>query len=185
MSKIGKLPIVIPEWVEVSLTDNGIKNNVKVKWPKGELSYQTLDCITLKQEENTVLVAVDSIENNKFWGLTRSLIANMVEGVTKWFEKKIHIMGVGFGAVLQGKKLVLSIGFSHKVNFDLPELIDAEVTQDPKGDTIVTLTSIDKQLVGEVAAKIRAFRKPEPYKGKGIRYFGEVVKLKAGKAAKK
>lgn len=94
-------------------------------------------------------------------------------------------MGVGFGAVLQGKKLVLSIGFSHKVNFDLPELIDAEVTQDPKGDTIVTFTSIDKQLVGEVAAKIRAFRKPEPYKGKGIRYFGEVVKLKAGKAAKK
>jgi len=181
MSKIGKLPIIIPEGVEINI-NNAL---VKVKWPKGELEYKTLDCITLKQKENTLIVTVDKPENNKFWWLTRTLIANMVEGVIKEFEKKLHIIGVGYGAQLQGKKLVLSLGLSHKIEFEFPENIKASVEQDPKGNTILTMTSIDKQLVGEVAAKIRSFRKPEPYKGKGIRYFGEQIKLKAGKTAKK
>ncbi len=181
MSKIGKLPIVIPEGVEITIADR----NVKVKGPKWELTYDVLDCVTLKKEDTTLVVSVDSEENNKFWGLTRSLIANMVEWVTKGYEKKLHIIGVWFWAQVQGKKIILSLGYSHKINFDLPETVDARAEQDPKWDTILTLTSIDKQLLWEVTAKIRDFRKPEPYKGKGVRYFGEEVKLKAGKTAKK
>ena len=181
MSKIGKLPIAIPAGVEVTITNN----LVKVKGPKGELEYQTLDCITLKQEENTIVVAVDTKDNRKFWGLTRTLIANMIEGVVNGYEKKLHIIGVGYGAQVQGNKIILSLGLSHKAEFELPTGVTASVEQDPKGNAILTLQSIDKQLVGQVAAKIRDLRKPEPYKGKGIRYFGEEIKLKPGKAAKK
>jgi len=181
MSKIGKLPITIPEGVEVTITNN----LVKVKWPKGELEYQGLDCVKIKQEESTVVVTIDNDDNKKFRGLTRTLIANMVEWVTKWYEKKLHIIWVGYWAKIQGNKIDLALWLSHKVIFELPELVSAKVEQDPKWNTILTFTSIDKQLIGEVAAKIRDLRKPEPYKGKGIRYFGEEIKLKAGKAAKK
>lgn len=181
MSKIGKKPIIIPEGVDIQLEGK----LVKVKGPKGELSYEALDCVGIKKEENTVVVSIDHDDNKKFWGLTRTLIANMVEGVTNGYEKKLHIIGVGYGAQLQGKKLVLSLGFSHKINFEVPDGIEVSVEQDPKGNSILTLKSIDKQLLGEVAAKIKAYKKPEPYKGKWIRYFGEFIKLKPGKAAKK
>ncbi len=180
MSKVGKKPVVIPEGVEVVL--NG--KDLTVKGPKGELKYVLLDGVNLKIEEKEIIVSVDNADLNKFWGLTRALVANMVEGVSQGYEKKLHIIGVGYGAQLSGKTLVLSLGLSHKVEFPIIDGIDAKVEQDPKGNAIVTLSGIDKQLVGEVAAKIKALRKPEPYKGKGIRYFGEEIKLKPGKAAK-
>jgi len=181
MSKIGKKPIVVPEWVEVKLEGK----NVIVKGPKGELSYETLDCVKVEQQGNTIILSIDNDDNKKFWGLTRTLIANMIEGVINGYEKKLHIIGVGYGAKLQGKQIELSLGFSHKVDFVFPDGIEVTIEQDPKGNTIVTFKGIDKQLVGEVAAKMRALRKPEPYKGKGIRYFDEQIKLKAGKAAAK
>lgn len=180
MSKVGKKPVTLPEGVEVLL--NG--KDLTVKGPKGELKYTLLDGVNLKVEEKEIIVSVDSPDLSKFWGLTRALVANMVEGVSQGYEKKLHIIGVGYGAQLSGKNLVLSLGLSHKVDFPIREGIDAKVEQDPKGNAIVTLSGIDKQLVGEVAAKIKSLRKPEPYKGKGIRYFGEEIKLKPGKAAK-
>ena len=180
MSKIWKKPITIPEWVEITIE----KNLVKVKWPKWELSQSTLDCVTIKQEEKTIVTSISNDSDKKFRGLTRTLIANMVEGVTNWYEKKLMITGVGYNAQLQWKTLVLAIGFSHKVNYEVPNGVEVKVDQDPKWNTILTLTSIDKQLLWEVAAKIRGYKKPEPYKGKGIRYIDEVIKLKAGKSAK-
>ncbi|HPC34117.1 MAG TPA: 50S ribosomal protein L6 [Candidatus Absconditabacterales bacterium] len=181
MSKIGNKPINIPSGVEVTID----KNLVTVKGPKGELTQQILDCVLVKKEENSITLSIQDDNDRKFRGLSRTLIANMIEGVVNGYEKKLLIMGVGYGAQLQGNKLVLSLGFSHKVNYELPTNIEAKVEQDPKGNTIITLNSINKQLLGEVASKIRAFRKPEPYKGKGIRYFDEVVRLKAGKTAGK
>ncbi len=181
MSKIGKKPVQIPEWVEVKI-DNGV---VTVKGPKGELSYTLLEGVNVEQNDKEIVVSTTGDDSlNKFWGLTRSLLSNMVEGVSKGYEKKLHIIGVGYWAQLAGNKLTLSLGLSHKVDFELPSGIEGKVDQDPKGNAILTLTGIDKQFVGEIAAKIKAFRKPEPYKGKGIRYYGEEIKLKPGKAAK-
>ncbi len=181
MSKIWKNPIIIPEWVEITIE----KNLVKVKWPKGELSQSILDCVTVKQKENTIVTSIKDDDNKKFRGLTRTLIANMIEWVTAGYEKKLLIIWVWYGAQVQGKVLVLSIGFSHKVNYEVPAGIEIKAEQDPKGNTILTLNGIDKQLLWEVTAKIRNYKKPEPYKGKGIRYFDEVIKLKAGKSAGK
>jgi large subunit ribosomal protein L6 len=181
MSKIWKKPIIIPEWVEVTIE----KNLVKVKWPKGELSQSILDCVTIKQEENTIITSIKNDDDNKFRGLSRTLIANMIEWVTVGYEKKLLIIWVGYGAQVQWQSLVLSIGFSHKVNYEVPTEIKIKSEQDPKGNTILTLNGIDKQLIWEVTAKIRSYKKPEPYKGKGIRYFDEVIKLKAGKSAGK
>ncbi len=181
MSKIWKKPIIIPEWVEITIE----KNLVKVKWPKWELSQNTLDCVTIKKEENTIVTSIKNDDNKKFRWLTRTLIANMIEGVTQGFQKKLMITWVGYWAQLQGKTLVLSIWFSHKVNYEVPNNIDLKAEQDPKGNTILTLNGIDKQFVWEVSAKIRSYKKPEPYKGKGIRYIDEVIKLKAGKSAGK
>ncbi len=181
MSKIGNKPINIPNWVEVTID----KNLVTVKWPKWELTQQILDCVLVKKEENSITLSIQDDNDRKFRWLSRTLIANMIEGVVNWYEKKLLIMGVWYWAQLQWNKLVLSLGFSHKVNYELPTNIEAKVEQDPKWNTIITLNSINKQLLWEVASKIRAFRKPEPYKWKGIRYFDEVVRLKAGKTAGK
>lgn len=181
MSKIGKKPILLPNGVTVTI-DNSV---VSVKWSKGNLSYTLLSGVTASVEENTVVVAVDSDEIWNLWGLTRTLIQNMVTGVSEWYTKKLHILWVGFGAKSAWQKLNLSLGFSHPVEFALPTGISATVEKDPKGNDIITLTWIDKQLVGETAAKIRKLKEPEPYKGKGIRYIDETIKLKAGKAAKK
>lgn len=181
MSKIWKKPIIIPDGVEVTIE----KNLIKVKWPKWELSYNFLDCVNLKKEEKELIVEVLDDEKRNIWGLTRTLISNMVEWVTNWYEKKLLVTWVWYLAKLEWNKLVLSLGLSHKVNFEVPKDIEVAVDQDPKWNSIITMKSIDKQNLWEVAANIRFLRPPEPYKGKWIRYFDEVIKLKAGKSAKK
>lgn len=181
MSKIWKKQITIPEWVEVIIENN----LVKVKWPKWELSQKILDCVTLKKEDNIITTSISDENNNNFRWLSRTLIANMIEWVTQWYEKKLMITWVGYWAQIQWKTLILSIGFSHKVNYEVPVNIEIKSEQDPKWNTILTLNWIDKQLIWEVAAKIRSYKKPEPYKWKGIRYANEVIKLKAGKSAGK
>lgn len=181
MSKIGKKPISLPSGVTVTI-ENSV---VSVKGSKGNLSYKMLQWVTATVEENTVVVAIDSDEKKNLWGLTRTLIQNMVTGVSDWYTIKLHVLWVGFTAKVAGQKLVLALWFSHPVDFQLPQGIASVVEKDPKGNDIITLTWIDKQLIGETAAKIRKLKAPEPYKWKGIRYIDEVVKLKAGKAAKK
>jgi large subunit ribosomal protein L6 len=180
MSKIGKKPVVIPSGVTVSFADN----TMTVKGPKGELKQTVVEGVTVAIEATEATVAVPSVDMWKYWGLYRTLLANMIEGVTNMYEKKLQLLGVGYNAALKGKDLELTIGFSHKVDVKTPANITVAVEKDAKGNSIITCTSIDKQAVGEFASKVRALRKPEPYKGKGIRYFGEFVKLKPGKAAK-
>lgn len=180
MSKIWKKPIAIPAWVEVSI-DN---NLIKVKWPKWELSEKILDCVNVKLEDNQIVLSISDDQNKPYRGLSRSLINNMVEWVSKWYEKKLMIIWVWYGAQVQWKKIVLSLWFSHKIDFTVPQWVDVTAEQDAKWNTILTLTSIDKQLLWEVAAKIKSYKKTEPYKGKWIRYIDEYIKLKPGKSAK-
>jgi large subunit ribosomal protein L6 len=177
VSRIGKQPIAVPSGVEVTIE----RELVKVKGPKGELSERVNRDIDVKQENGEILVArpTDRGDHRALHGLTRSLIANMVEGVTNGFEKRLEIQGVGYRAQLQGTKLVLALGYSHPVEMEAPEGIDFEVPQ----PTRVIVRGISKQAVGEVAANIRKARPPEPYKGKGIRYEGEHVARKVGKRA--
>jgi large subunit ribosomal protein L6 len=178
VSRIGKQPIAIPEGVDVEVTD-GL---VTVKGPGGELSQRVDRDMKVTVEDGEVKVErpSDEREHRSLHGLTRSLIANMVEGVTKGFEKRLEIQGVGYRAALKGADLELQVGFSHPVTMTPPAGIEFEV---PAPNRIV-IRGIDKQLVGEIAANVRKVRKPEPYKGKGIRYEGEYVRKKAGKAAK-
>jgi large subunit ribosomal protein L6 len=177
MSRIGKQPIAVPDGVEVSIEPE----LVKVKGPKGELSEPKSREIEVRQDNGEIVVTrpTDRGEHRALHGLTRSLIANMVEGVTSGFEKRLEIQGVGYRAQLQGNKLVLALGYSHSVEMDPPSGIDFEVPQ----PTRVVVRGISKQVVGEVAANIRKKRPPEPYKGKGIRYEGEYVMRKVGKRA--
>jgi large subunit ribosomal protein L6 len=177
VSRIGKQPIAVPSGVEVTIESE----LVKVKGPKGELSERVNRDMAVKQENGEILVArpTDRGDHRALHGLTRSLIANMVEGVTNGFEKRLEIQGVGYRAQLQGTKLVLALGYSHPVEMDAPDGIDFEVPQ----PTRVIVRGISKQAVGEVAANIRKARPPEPYKGKGIRYEGEHVARKVGKRA--
>jgi large subunit ribosomal protein L6 len=177
MSRIGRKPVPVPDAVSVEIAPG----NIAVKGPKGELR-QTLSAeMKVAQEDGTVTVTrpTDRGEHRALHGLTRSLIANMVEGVTEGFEKRLEIQGVGYRAALKGKKLELALGYSHPVAIDAPEGIDFEVPQ----PTEVIVKGIDKQLVGQVAADIRKRRPPEPYKGKGIRYKDEQVLRKVGKRA--
>lgn len=180
MSKIWKKPVTIPAWVEVTI-DN---NLVKVKWPKWELSQKILDCVTVKVEDGQIVTSIADDENKPFRGLSRSLINNMIEWVTKGFEKKLMIIWVWYGAQVQWSKIILSLWYSHKVEYTVPQGVSVSAEQDAKWNTILTLTSIDKQLIWEVAAKIKTYRKTEPYKGKWIRYIDEYIKLKPGKSAK-
>lgn len=175
MSRVGKKPIDIPSNVKVNLDGK----MVEVEGPKGKLEEHIHQRMSVKIEDNQVLVTrpSDNRLDKSLHGLTRSLIQNMVIGVTEGYKKELEIHGVGMRAQLQGKKLSLQLGFSHPVNYDVPEGISMIV---PK-PTQIEITGIDKQLVGEVAAEIRHFYKPEPYKGKGIRYKGEYVRRKAGK----
>jgi large subunit ribosomal protein L6 len=177
MSRIGKQPIALPDGVEIAIEPE----LVKVKGPKGELQERVNRDIDVKQENGQVVVTrpSDRGDHRALHGLTRSLIANMVEGVTNGFEKRLEIQGVGYRAQLQGKKLVLALGYSHPVEMDAPEGVDFEVPQ----PTRIVVRGISKQVVGEVAANIRKQRPPEPYKGKGIRYEGEYVARKVGKRA--
>jgi len=177
MSRIGKQPIAVPDGVEVSIQPE----QVSVKGPKGELSEAKARAIEVKEDDGQILVTrpTDRGEHRALHGLTRSLIANMVEGVTDGFEKRLQIQGVGYRAKAQGKALELSLGFSHPINMKAPDGIDFEVPQ----PTEIIVRGIDKQLVGETAAQIRRHRPPEPYKGKGVRYADEQVRRKVGKRA--
>jgi len=181
MSRIGKNPVLIPSGVTVNIDGN----TVKVKGPKGELSYTYPNWVKVELDENQVKVSIESDDYKNYWGLVRTLIANMVEGVSNGFKKELLVIWVGYNAKLQGNKLILSLGFSHPVEYEAPKWITLSLDKGPKGATLIRVEGIDKQQVGEVAAKIRAFKKPEPYKGKGIRYIDEQVKLKQGKTAGK
>jgi large subunit ribosomal protein L6 len=177
MSRIGRKPIPVPDAVTVDVAPG----RVAVKGPKGELTQALAPEMKVEQEDGTVVVRrpTDRGEHRALHGLTRSLIANMVEGVTEGFEKRLEIQGVGYRAQLKGRSLELALGYSHPVSIEAPEGIDFEVPQ----PTEIVVRGIDKQLVGQVAADIRKRRPPEPYKGKGIRYCGEHVARKVGKRA--
>ena len=174
MSRIGKLPIEIPEKVEIKIEGN----RLTVKGPKGQLTREFSPLLSVKQEDNQIVVKrkSDQRQERALHGLTRSLINGMVEGVTKGFEKKLTMVGVGYNAKLKGKDLELEVGYSHPVVIKAPAAIEFEVEK-----TNITVKGIDKQQVGEIAAKIRAVRKPEPYKGKGIKYADEQIRRKVGK----
>jgi large subunit ribosomal protein L6 len=176
MSRIGKRKINIPNNVDVKIE----QSIIKVKGPKGELSVKIPPVLSfdLKDKEARVMLKSGNQNNRAIWGLTNVLISNALKGVVDGFEKKLEIQGVGYKANVQGDKLVLSLGFSHPVEIEAPDKIVFNVEKN-----IITISGIDKQLVSEVAAKIRAFKKPEPYKGKGIRYVDEYVRRKAGKKA--
>jgi len=177
MSRIGKKPIFIPEDVKIRTEDNVIY----VNGPKGELKQSLPDFVKIEIKDNQLNVSVEYPEDKKqraCWGTFNVLILNMIQGVTRGFEKRLELVGVGYRAKISDNKIILNIGFSHQVEFVFPEGIKASVEQN-----IIVIQGIDKQLVGETAAQIRKLKKPEPYKGKGIRYVDEVVRRKSGKKA--
>ena len=180
MSRIGNNPVAIPEGVTVDIKDNVIT----VKGKLGELTQEYSD-VSIKVEDGNVQVARSSEakDHRAKHGLYRSLISNMIEGVSKGWSKELELVGVGYRATNQGQKLDLAIGFSHNIVLDIAPEVKVETVSEKGKNPIVKLTSHDKQLVGQVAAKIRAFRKPEPYKGKGIKFVGEQIRRKAGKSA--
>jgi large subunit ribosomal protein L6 len=179
MSRIGKAPIAVPDKVSVSL--DGLA--VTVKGPEGELSRTLPEGVSIAQDGNTLVVSPTSSHrrSRERHGLCRTLVANMVEGVSQGFTRKLEIVGVGYRAAVQGKKLVVSAGYSHQVEMDPPDGITFSVD----GNTTVLVSGADKEVVGNEAAKVRAIRPPEPYKGKGIKYEGEKILRKAGKTGKK
>jgi large subunit ribosomal protein L6 len=184
MSRIGRKAITIPEGVTITV---GKDNMVTVKGKKGELKQLIDRDITVEVKDGQVSFVrpTDQIRHRALHGLYRALVANMVKGVTDGFERKLELIGVGFKASNQGNLLDLSIGYSHNIIFEIPKELKLATQQEKGQNPIITLEGIDKQLIGQVAAKLRSLRKPEPYKGKGIRYVGEVVRKKAGKAAGK
>ncbi len=184
MSRIGKQPIVVPSGVTVTV---GKDHVLTVKGPKGELKQEIDRDILIEVKDGEVAISrpTDQIRHRALHGLYRSLVQNMVEGVTTGFKKNLELVGVGFKASNQGNLLDLSLGFSHNIVFEIPKELSVKTAQEKGDNPKVYLEGIDKQLIGQVAAKIRSLRKPEPYKGKGVRYLGEVVRRKAGKAAGK
>ena len=175
MSRVGKKPVTIPGGVSVALAGD----RVKVKGPKGELATAILVGTTVAVEDNEVRVSAERITRNPAFGTMRALIQNMVTGVSTGFSKTLEIVGTGYRAQMDGKRLVLQLGFSHPIHFDPPATIAIKC----ESPTRLTVSGADKALVGQVAADIRAFRPPEPYKGKGVKYEGEYIRRKAGKAA--
>lgn len=180
MSRIGKKPVLLPAGVEVTL----VAGKVTVKGPKGTLSVALPATVTVSEHADPrgLVVAVadeELVSDRALWGLVRQLLQNAVTGVVTHFEKALEFVGVGFKVALEGKVVVMDVGFSHRVRFELPEGVDARVEKQ-----ILTLSGADNQLVGEMAAQIRRVRPPEPYKGKGIKYVNEVIRRKAGKTAK-
>jgi len=174
MSRVGKKPISIPEGVEVKIEGQ----KVIVKGPKGELQKEIRPEIKVGVKENKIFVSpkIETKKTKTLWGLNRALVANMVKGINEGFEKKLEIEGLGYKATLEGNDLILSVGFSRPIKIKAPPQIKFQVQKD-----IITVSGIDKELVGQIAAKIKKVRPPEPYKGKGIRYMGEVIRRKAGK----
>ena len=183
MSRIGKEPISVPSDVQISIQGR----NVGVKGPKGSLDLDLPGEIDVREEDGAVLVErpSDDRKNKALHGLTRSLINNMVIGVSQGFKKELEVIGVGYRANARGQQLDLSLGYSHNIILEFPKEIKVTTVSEKGKAPIVTLESIDKQLVGQAAAKIRSLRKPEPYKGKGIKYLGEELRRKAGKTAAK
>ena len=178
MSRIGKQPISIPSGVSVTIADQ----DVRVKGPKGELSLTLHPHVSALETDGVLSVTVknpDDGGDRALWGLFQRLVANMVTGVTEGFSKSLEVNGVGFKAAVAGNQLTLSFGFSHPVIFTLPDGINASIEKN-----VITISGADKQLVGETAARIRGLKKPEPYKGKGIKYTTETIRRKAGKAGK-
>jgi large subunit ribosomal protein L6 len=184
MSRIGKQPVSIPTGVTVTVSK---ENVVTVKGPKGELK-QTIDrdiSLAVKDGKVEVTRPTEQIRHKALHGLYRSLVSNMVKGVTEGYKKNLELIGVGFKASNQGNILDLSLGYSHNIIFEIPKELKLATAQEKGQNPMISLEGIDYQLIGQVAAKIRGLRKPEPYKGKGVRYVGEIVRKKAGKAAGK
>jgi large subunit ribosomal protein L6 len=179
MSRVGKKPVDLPSGVQVTIEDS----KIEVKGPKGTLSRELHPLVKVEQQDGKVVVTPidESLKARGLWGLFRSLIANMVQGVNGGFTKVLEINGVGYRAEAAGSTLKLTLGFSHPVEFALPEGISGSVDK----NTVITLSGIDKELLGQTAATIRAFRPPEPYKGKGIKYAEETIRRKVGKAGVK
>lgn len=184
MSRVGKAPISIPKGVEITISD---KNLVTVKGPKGTLAQAVDPDLTLKNDNGVVTVErpSDAKPHRAKHGLYRALIANMVKGVSEGYVIEQELVGVGYRATTKGQLLQLALGYSHAITLDLPTEIKVSAAQEKGKNPIIRLESADKQLIGQVAAKLRSLRKPEPYKGKGVRFVGEVVRRKAGKAAGK
>lgn len=184
MSRIGKKPITVPGGVTVNVSP---ANEITVKGPKGELKEILDRDIKVEVANNEILITrpTDQIRHRALHGLYRSLVANMVAGVTHGFKKELELVGVGYRAAVAGQQIDMALGFSHNIIVDLPKEIKASAIAEKGQNPRIILESIDKQLLGQVAAKIRSLRKPEPYKGKGVRYSDEVVRRKAGKAAGK
>ena len=184
MSRIGKLPIALPKGTEVSISD---KNVITVKGPKGTLTQNIDSAITLTNEDGTLVLAraTEQKRHKALHGLYRSLVAGMVKGVSEGYKTEQELVGVGYRATNKGQLLELSLGYSHNVTFDLPVEIKVTTTAEKGQNPKIIKECADKQLIGMVAAKIRSLRKPEPYKGKGIKFAGEVLRRKAGKSAGK
>ncbi len=182
MSRIGILPVKIPEGVTVTVNDT---NEVLVKGPKGELSQKVDQDIQVEVKENQIELKRlgEEIRHKSLHGLYRSLINNMVTGVSEGYTIQQELVGVGYRAEAKGQILELSLGYSHDIHFQIPDEVKVEAKQERRNNPIITLTSYNKQVIGEVAAKIRSFRPPEPYKGKGIKFVGEQLRRKAGKSA--
>ncbi len=180
MSRIGKQPIELPPNVNVDISND----TVKVKGPKGELSYTLPEGVTVVKTDSRIIVerTSDSKVAKALHGLARSLISNMVNGVSSGYEKVLEITGIGYRAQVKGNKIIFTLGYSHPIEYELPTGVSAKVDEK---QTTITLSCIDKQLLGQVAANIKSLRMPDAYKGKGVRYSGERIKLKAGKTGKK
>jgi large subunit ribosomal protein L6 len=184
MSRIGKKPVEIPNGVTITV---GTGNIVSVKGPKGELK-ETVDSdikVEVKEGKVDVIRPTDQIRHRAMHGLYRSLISNMVKGVTEGYKKQLELVGVGYKASNQGNLLDLSLGYSHNILFEIPKELKVTTSQEKGQNPMINFESTDKQLIGQVCAKIRSLRKPEPYKGKGVKFAGEVLRRKAGKAAGK
>ncbi|GAC1586422.1 MAG: 50S ribosomal protein L6 [Ginsengibacter sp.] len=184
MSRIGKNPVTITKGVTVSVSPDNV---ISVKGPKGELK-QAIDRdikVEVAEDKISFVRPTDQIRHRAMHGLYRSLVNNMVKGVTEGYSKKLELVGVGYKASSQGNLLDLSLGYSHNIVFEIPKELKITTAQEKGQNPMITLESIDKQLLGQVAAKIRSLRKPEPYKGKGVKFFGEVLRRKAGKSAGK
>lgn len=184
MSRIGKKAVSIPKGVTISVSNDNV---ITVKGPKGELKQNIERDIKVEVKENEVVFnrPTDQIRHRALHGLSRALVANMVKGVTEGYNKNLELIGVGFKASNQGNVLDLSLGYSHNIVFEVPKELKVATKTEKGQNPTISLEGIDRQLLGQVAAKIRGLRKPEPYKGKGVRYVGEIVRKKAGKAAGK
>ncbi|MCT4636899.1 MAG: 50S ribosomal protein L6 [Bacteroidales bacterium] len=182
MSRIGKLPVNLPSGVTVNVAKDNV---VSVKGPLGEMHQKVDPDIEVCVEDNVLVLKrpTESKRHKSLHGLYRALLYNMVDGVSKGYKIEMEVVGVGYKAEAKGQILEMALGFSHEIHFQLPNEVKVEAKTEKRANPIITLTSCDKQLIGQVAAKIRSFRKPEPYKGKGIRFVGEQLRRKAGKSA--